>query len=44
VRGEVATLRSAHRLLDDLEALWRGRMDRIERHLADPTEGARQCP
>jgi DNA-binding transcriptional ArsR family regulator len=44
VRGDVATLRSAHRLLDDLEALWRGRMDRIERLLADPTEGARQCP
>jgi DNA-binding transcriptional ArsR family regulator len=44
VRGDVATLRSAHRLLDDLEALWRGRMDRIEQLLADPTEGARQCP
>lgn len=44
VRGDVATLRSAHRLLDDLEALWRGRMDRIERLLANPTEGARQCP
>jgi DNA-binding transcriptional ArsR family regulator len=44
VRGDVAALRSAHRLLDDLEALWRGRMDRIEQLLADPTEGARQCP
>ncbi len=30
VRGDVATLRTAHRLLDDLEALWRGRIDRID--------------
>jgi hypothetical protein len=44
VRGDVATLRSAHRLLDDLEALWRGRIDRIDQLLADSTEGARQCP
>src|SRR3954452_20213081 len=44
VRGDVATLRSAHRLLDDLEALWRGRIDRIDQLLADPTEGAPQCP
>ena len=42
VRGDVATLRSAHRLLDDLEALWRGRIDRIERLLAHPTEGPPQ--
>jgi DNA-binding transcriptional ArsR family regulator len=38
VRGDVATLRSAHRLLDDLEALWRGRIERIEQVLAPPTE------
>ena len=44
VRGDVATLRSAHRMLDDLEALWRGRIDRIDQLLADSTEGARQCP
>ena len=44
VRGDVATLRSAHRLLDDLEVLWRGRIDRVEQLLADPTEGAPQCP
>jgi DNA-binding transcriptional ArsR family regulator len=44
VRGDVATLRSAHRLLDDLEALWRGRIDRIDQLLADSTEGAPQCP
>jgi DNA-binding transcriptional ArsR family regulator len=44
VRGDVAALRSAHRLLDDLEVLWRGRIDRIDQLLADPTERARQCP
>jgi DNA-binding transcriptional ArsR family regulator len=44
VRGDVATLRSAHRLLDELEALWRGRIDRIDQLLTDPNEGARQCP
>ena len=42
VRGDVATLRSAHRLLDGLEALWRGRIDRIEQVLAEPTERASQ--
>jgi DNA-binding transcriptional ArsR family regulator len=44
VRGDVATLQTAHRLLDDLQALWRGRIDRIERLLADPTAEAPQCP
>ena len=34
VRGDVATLRTAHRLLDDLEALWRERIDPIEQVLA----------
>ena len=42
VRGDVATLQTAHRLLDELEALWRGRMDRIEQLLANPVEGAPQ--
>src|SRR3954451_12406337 len=42
VRGNVATLRTAHRLLDDLEVLWRGRIDRIEQVLAHPTERAHQ--
>ena len=42
VRGDVATLRAARRLLDDLEGLWRGRMDRIEQLLADPVDGAPQ--
>ena len=35
VSGDVATLRTAHRLLDDLEALWRGRIDRIDQLLAE---------
>jgi DNA-binding transcriptional ArsR family regulator len=42
VRGDAATLRSAHRLLDDLETLWRGRIERIDQVLADPTQGAPQ--
>jgi DNA-binding transcriptional ArsR family regulator len=33
VRGEVATLRTAHGLLDQLDALWRGRRDRMEQVL-----------
>jgi DNA-binding transcriptional ArsR family regulator len=44
VRGDAATLQTAHRLLDDLEALWRGRVDRIDEILAHPTERAPQCP
>jgi hypothetical protein len=42
VRGDVATLQTAHGLLDDLEALWRRRIDRIEQVLAQPTDGAAQ--
>jgi DNA-binding transcriptional ArsR family regulator len=42
VRGDRATLRTAHRVLDDLEALWRGRIERMGQVLADPTEGAAQ--
>ena len=38
VRGEVATLRTAHRLLDDLETVWRGRIDRIDQILAEPPQ------
>jgi DNA-binding transcriptional ArsR family regulator len=40
VRGDVATLRSTRRLLDELEALWRGRIERVEQLLAEPTERA----
>ncbi len=40
VRGDAATLQTVHRLLNDLEAVWRGRIDRIDQILADPGEGA----
>ena len=30
VRGELDQLRTAHRLLDELEALWRARLERFE--------------
>jgi DNA-binding transcriptional ArsR family regulator len=36
VRGDIATLREAQQLLDQLEALWRGRLDRIDDLLAEP--------
>ena len=40
VSGNVGTVRSASRLLDELEALWRGRIDRLGDILAeDPPEG-----
>ena len=42
VRGDAATLQTAHRLLDELETLWRGRIDRIEQILAPATEKAPQ--
>lgn len=42
VRGDAAALGTVHRLLNDLEAVWRGRIDRIEQVLADPTEGAQR--
>jgi DNA-binding transcriptional ArsR family regulator len=36
VRGEVAALRAVQHRLDQIEALWRGRMDRIDDLLARP--------
>ena len=38
VRGDVETLRTAHLLLDELEALWRERVDRIDQLLAEDPE------
>lgn len=35
VRGNVETMRKAHQLLEQLEAVWRGRIDRIGEILAD---------
>jgi DNA-binding transcriptional ArsR family regulator len=44
VRGNVRAVRDAHRLLDRLEEMWRGRIDRIGAVLADddPHEGAKR--
>ena len=39
VRSNVDTLRLASRLLDELEAVWRGRIDRIGELLADDQGG-----
>jgi hypothetical protein len=44
VRGNAEALRTAHALLDQLEALWRPRIDRIDDLLAEPEEGASPCP
>ena len=38
VRGDAATLRTVHRLLDDLETVWRDRIGRIEQILAEPPQ------
>jgi DNA-binding transcriptional ArsR family regulator len=41
VRGEVQALRTAHDLLEQLEMVWRSRIDRIGEIVADdPDEGA----
>jgi DNA-binding transcriptional ArsR family regulator len=39
VSGDVTTIRSAARLLDQYEEIWRGRIGRIEEILAEPAEG-----
>jgi len=36
VRGEVAVVTEAHRLLDQIEALWRGRLGRLEDLVGSP--------
>ena len=42
VRGNVDTIRRATRLLDELETVWRGRVDRMGEIVADyPTGGTR---
>jgi DNA-binding transcriptional ArsR family regulator len=40
VRGEIAELRRAHELLDQLETLWRGRLDRFNEVLNDTNRKA----
>ena len=37
VRGEIERLRRAHQLLDELEALWRARLERFEDVLNETT-------
>jgi DNA-binding transcriptional ArsR family regulator len=39
VTGNPDTLRQAHRLLDQLEAVWLQRIDSIDEILVEPTEG-----
>jgi DNA-binding transcriptional ArsR family regulator len=39
VRGDVDTIRAAARLLDRYEEIWRGRLERLDDLLAEPTEG-----
>lgn len=39
VRSNVDTIRKANRLLEQLEAAWRGRIDRIGEILADQHQG-----
>ncbi len=38
VRGNVETIRKAYRLLEELEAVWKGRIDRIGEILAEDQE------
>jgi DNA-binding transcriptional ArsR family regulator len=40
VRGNVTAIRDANRALDQLEAMWRGRLDQIDEILAHDNEGA----
>jgi DNA-binding transcriptional ArsR family regulator len=41
VRGNVETVRAGHRVLEQFEAMWRGRIDRFGEALADDlSEGA----
>jgi DNA-binding transcriptional ArsR family regulator len=42
VRGNPDTVRQAHRLLDQLEVVWRERIDRFAEVLADPKEEERR--
>ena len=44
VRGNADSLREAHRLLDQLADVWRGRIDRISAILADPGPGPDSGP
>jgi DNA-binding transcriptional ArsR family regulator len=41
VRSNVATLREVHRALDELETVWRDRLERFGEVLDEPTKGTR---
>lgn len=42
VRGEIDELRRAHQLLDELEALWRARLERFEDVLNETTSPGKE--
>lgn len=44
VRGRIDTVRDVYRLLDELEAIWRDRMQRFGEILGEPNEGDHPCP
>ena len=44
VRGEVGRMRDVHRLLDELEAAWRDRLDRFGSVLADDGGAGTESP
>lgn len=44
VRGRIDAVRDVNRLLDELEVLWRDRMQRFGELLAEPDEGEQRCP
>jgi DNA-binding transcriptional ArsR family regulator len=44
VSGDVETIRAAARLLDAYEAIWRGRVDRIDDLLAEDADDERDEP
>jgi len=39
VHSDIATIRTAHRLLDEFETIWRDRVDRFADIAAEPIEG-----
>lgn len=40
VHSDIATIRTAHHLLDEFEGIWRDRIDRFADIAAEPTKGA----
>lgn len=41
VRGKIETIRTAGQLLEELEVVWRGRIDRMEQILGEDKRGTR---